>query len=84
MISKKLHSSASYYFIVKLGIHTFNHILLSRVLGGNDYQFIVEDEHTISLNLNGIRRLCTTYELRGRADVPGYIRRNEYPKKKSF
>ena len=49
MIRKKLHSSASYYFIVKLGIHTFNHILLSRVLGGNDYQ--LEDEHTISLNL---------------------------------
>jgi hypothetical protein len=51
MISKKLHSSASYYFIVKLGIHTFNHILLARVLGGNEYQ--LEDEPTISLNLTG-------------------------------
>ena len=49
MISKKLHSSASYYFIVKLGIHTFNHILLARGLGGNEYQ--LEDEPTISLNL---------------------------------
>jgi hypothetical protein len=44
--------------------------------------------HSFLCSFNGIRRLCTTYErvcsFRGRADVPGYIRRNEYPKKESF
>ena len=44
--------------------------------------------HSFLCSFNGIHRLCTTYErvcsFRGRADVPGYIRRNEYPKKESF
>ncbi len=44
--------------------------------------------HSFLCSFNGIRRLCTTYErvcsFPGRADVPGYICRNDYPKKESF